>query len=136
VVTKQLGHGLVTDPDAVLLEQLGGEQVRALARPTQRRLRVAPRDRIDEFLERRPHLGVRDLVGARAATAPSLDDVLGPRAGTSLVPSLPHRTDRHAGRPRHRGHTAVADGPRLGARPQPTRTFVHGCLQQAPLLAN
>jgi hypothetical protein len=43
VGAKQLGHGLVTDPNPVLREQLGGQHGRALARPPQRRLRVGNR---------------------------------------------------------------------------------------------
>ncbi len=136
VLAQQLGHGLVADPDAVLREQLRGQRVRALARPPQRRLRVAARDRIDELLQRRPHLGMRDLVRSFAGAASNLDDVLGPGACASLVAPLAHRADRHAGRARHCGHAAPADRVRLGAGPQSTRALVHGRLQQAPLLAN
>ena len=67
VLAQQLGHRLVADADAVLREQLRGQRVRALARPAQRRLRVATRDRIDELLQRRPHLGMHDLVRSLAA---------------------------------------------------------------------
>jgi hypothetical protein len=40
VVAQQLGHRLVADPDAVPHEQLGGQRVRALARPAP----ATPRD--------------------------------------------------------------------------------------------
>jgi len=36
VLAEQLGHRPVTDPNAVLREQLAGEQLGALARPAQR----------------------------------------------------------------------------------------------------
>ena len=54
VLVQQLRDGLVADADPVRVEQLRGQHVRALARPPQRRLRVAARHRIDELLQRRP----------------------------------------------------------------------------------
>src|SRR5882762_6094393 len=117
VGAKQLGYRLVTDPNAALPEQFGGQHGRALARPPQRRVRVAPRDRIDELVQPGPHLRMRDFVRSFTGTPPNLDDVLEPRAGAGLIPSLPHRADRQASRARHSGHTAVTDRTRLRTRP-------------------
>lgn len=66
VLAKQLGHGLVADLDAVLDEKLARQCDCALARPTQRRLRIAACERIDELLECRPHLRVQLFIRALA----------------------------------------------------------------------
>jgi hypothetical protein len=47
VVAEQLGHRPIADPDPVPSEQFGGEHMRALARPAQRRFGIATRHRID-----------------------------------------------------------------------------------------
>src|SRR6266568_6316523 len=135
VVAKEPGDRPVADLDVVLREQFLGQHHRALARPAQRRLGVAACDRVDELLERGPHLGVQDFERSLAGTTPNLDDVLGPRARACLVSTLAHRADRHSGRARHHGHAAVPDRTRLRARPKSPRAFIHGRLQQAPLLA-
>src|SRR5450432_688024 len=136
VFLQQLRDCLVADANPEPREHLGRQHVRALACPPQRRLRVAPRHRIDELLQRGPHLRMRDFVRSLPRAAPNLDDVRRPRTGACLVPALANRADRHAGRARHRGHAAVPDRARLGACPQPPRSLIHGRLQQAPLLAN
>src|SRR6266568_599448 len=86
VVAKEPGDRPVADLDVVLREQFLGQHHRALARPAQRRLGVAACDRVDELLERGPHLGVQDFERSLAGTTPNLDDVLGPRARASSRP--------------------------------------------------
>jgi hypothetical protein len=67
VVGRDVVHAI---GDPVQREHLGGQRVRAFARPPQRRLRVAPGDRIDQPLQLRPYLRVNHVVrpGARAAS--------------------------------------------------------------------
>ena len=56
VLVQQFGHGLIAGPEAVALEQLGRERVRALASPAQGRLWVTSRQRIDELFKCRPNI--------------------------------------------------------------------------------
>jgi len=136
VIAQQLGHRPVTDPNAVLMEQLAGQHLRALACPPQRRLRVTPSDRIDELLQRGPHLRMHDLIGALAAAATDIDDILGPRTRPSLVPPLAHRADCQARRARYRCHSTVPHDVGLRTGPQPSRSLIHRRPQQAPLSTN
>src|SRR5262245_44284564 len=88
VIAEQLGHRPVADPDRVLSEQLGGEHVRALARPAQRRFRIASRHRIEKLLQRWPHLRVHLLEGSFARTATYPDDIIALGASSALVATL------------------------------------------------
>lgn len=117
-------------------EQLSGKRLCALARPPQRGLRITSRDWIDQLLQRKPHLWTLNLEGSLSRAAPNIDDVFAASSSPGLVASFPHRADRHTRSARHRGHTAVANRARLGARPKSTRSLVRGRLQQVLLLTN
>ena len=137
MLLQQLRDRLVTHAYAVPDEHLASEQVRALARPPQRRLRVAARRGVDQILQLRPRIRLLDLEGSPSATlATNLHQVIATRTSTSLVPSLSNRADRKARRTCHGGHATPPNRIGLGARPQPTRALVHRRLQQAPLLAD
>jgi hypothetical protein len=74
---EQPGDRLVRGTEAERVPHLGRQRMRALVRPPQRRLRVAPRRRIDEPLQRRKQLRVDDLVrAAPTALATDLHDWL------------------------------------------------------------
>src|SRR5579883_2790098 len=136
VLPQQLAHRLVANLDPVLRGQLRRQNPCALAGPSQRRFRVAPRDRIDELLKRRPHLSVGSLKRALPGAAPSANQALRPCPRAHLVTSLPHRADRHPGRPRHEGDSTPAKSVRLGAHPQPPHALIHRGPEPLPLRAN
>src|SRR5690606_11260065 len=135
MLAEQFGHGLVASLNA-LCEQLRRQRMRALARPPQRRLRITTGDWIDQLFERRPHLGMDDLERPLPSAASNLDDVIRSRSRANLVPSLPNGAARHPRCPRYCGNAPVSHCVRLRARPESTRSLIHGRLQQAPLLAN
>ena len=118
-----------------------GRQLRAtLARPAQRRGRVAARERIHQRFERGLDAGL--ILLDAGPTAPRASDAVRRRfvAGNlpaSLANRLPSQT---RGRRNHRV-AAVADGTRLGRRPPAPTALVqhrrdHGILRQPGSLPN
>src|SRR5260370_1734455 len=70
-IAKQPRDGLIADVEPVLSEHLGGQHACALAGPSQWRLGIAARDRIDELLQRRHKLGMDDFERDPTATLAS-----------------------------------------------------------------
>jgi len=101
-LSEQARNCLVADADPVLREHLGRQFVRALARPSQRGLRVSTGSRIDEDSERGDQLRMHDLMTSPAATNAPRSRQVCPRRHTrpNLVPAKGHRADRQTGRSR------------------------------------
>ena len=80
--------------------------------------------------------GCDGFIRSFPGTAPNVDHIIGPRAGTRLVAALAHRTNRHTRRSRYCDHAASTDSVRLRASPESPCSLIQRRLQQAPLLAN
>jgi hypothetical protein len=112
--------------------QLAREDADTLAGPSQGRLRVPVRRRLDELLLRPHQAGVmlrRALSPAARAADPQQPRPLLPAARhrRSLLQFLQPGGDRGPGQPRrasHRAHAAVAPGPSLAGRPQSTSPLI------------
>ena len=119
-----------------LARQLLGEAARALARPAQGRLGIAPRHGLDQVLEggkqRRIRLRQPLATAARTAHARGLRRALPSR----LIELAQARRDRDAREPRgarDRRHAAPAQLARFRRRPLPPHALVH-LRAQGPVL--
>ena len=100
------------------------EPAQALARPAQRRLRIAPRRRLDQRLQirnQRGILGNRRLAPPAQAPNTPHQQILADR---QLLQATADRTRRHTGRRRHRSNPAIPRRNRLRGRNQAPPTFV------------
>ena len=129
---QQPAHSGRTHPPALLGQRR--RQLRAtLARPAQRRGRVAARERVHQRFERGLDAGLILLdAGPAAARAP--DAVRRRLVAGNLPASLANRLPSQTGGRRNHRVAAVADGKRLGRRPPPATALVqhrsdHGILR-------
>jgi hypothetical protein len=124
---QQLRHGPCTDR-VPLLRQLLREMTRALAGPSQRRLRIAPRQRGYQTIQLLTQLRVRlgQTLAATTRLAQSRSDFsigIG-ISGRQFGQSLAYRVRRHPRRLAHCAHPAPAIGPCFGRRPMSACPFI------------
>jgi hypothetical protein len=132
-LAQQPRDGLVADADPVFREHLGGQRVRALVRPAQRRLWIPARRWGDELLECRNEFWMHGFVASSAtALAPNLHDVVCARTAAHFRPTESHGADRQSGRTCYRRDPTPAHRVGFGTGPQTTRAFIHRRCQQAP----
>jgi hypothetical protein len=121
---KKVAHGGRGDRMA-LRGQLGGQMPQRLRRPAQRRHRISPRVRLDQFQQGRRQLrvvrGDRLTSSAGSPRSPGRQRLL---AGVQLAHAAAHRGGADPGRIRDRGHAPVSQQPGLAGQRHPLLPLV------------
>ncbi len=123
-LVQQLRYLLIADA-MPLPPQLGGQPAHTLARPAQRRLRIAPRARLDQPLQVRPQRGVVRFQRLASTARPAHP----PRRRRGHLPAqfLEAQADplpREPRGPRHRADPTPAIRQRLGGGHRPSRVLI------------